>query len=124
MKNTLTEDKKEHFKRLLTDRLEALLKGAGEAVTSATDMIEKSPDIADQASFESDQDFIFRIKEREGKLINKIKEALKKIEDGTYGRCEVCGRGISEERLNARPVTTLCITCKKKQEAKEKARGI
>ena len=123
MKNILTEEKKEYFKELLTARLEELVKGASEAVSTAADMSEESPDIVDQASLESDRDFTFRIKEREGKLINKIKEALQRIENGTYGICEVCKREISEERLNARPVTTLCIRCKKKQEAKEKARG-
>jgi DnaK suppressor protein len=57
-------------------------------------------------------------------LIEKIKEALERIDNGTFGRCEVCGRDIGEERLRARPVTTLCIDCKKKQEAREKARGL
>ncbi|MCJ7496018.1 MAG: TraR/DksA C4-type zinc finger protein, partial [Deltaproteobacteria bacterium] len=50
----------------------------------------------------------------------KIKEALARIEDGTFGICEECGEEISEERLKARPVTTLCIGCKTKAEAEEK----
>jgi DnaK suppressor protein len=53
-----------------------------------------------------------------------IKEALERIETGEYGICEVCGEEISEARLIARPVTTLCIDCKKKQEQEEKVRGI
>ena len=58
------------------------------------------------------------------KLISKIREALDRIDDGTFGICESCGEEISEKRLKARPVTTLCIDCKKKQEANERARGL
>jgi DnaK suppressor protein len=61
-----------------------------------------------------------RIRDRERKLISKIKEALERIEGGTFGICEVCGEEISEERLKARPVTTLCIDCKTEEEEKEK----
>jgi DnaK suppressor protein len=72
---------------------------------------------------ESDRNFLLRIRDRERKLISKIQDALARIDDGTYGICEVCGEDISSERLKARPVTTLCINCKKRQEAQEKARG-
>jgi DnaK suppressor protein len=65
-----------------------------------------------------------RIRDRERKLIGKIKEALERIEQGTYGICEDCGEEISTERLKARPVTTLCIDCKKTQETEEKVKGL
>jgi len=78
----------------------------------------------DQASAESHTDFTLHIKERENRLILKIKEALNRIDNGTFGICEVCGEKISEKRLEARPVTTLCIECKKRQEMDEKLRGI
>jgi DnaK suppressor protein len=57
-------------------------------------------------------------------LITKITEALERIEEGTFGICERCGEPISEKRLEARPVTTLCIKCKQEQEDLEKRGGI
>ena len=58
------------------------------------------------------------------KLIGKIKDALERLSNETYGICEACGEEISEARLKARPVTTLCIDCKKRQETDEKVRGL
>jgi DnaK suppressor protein len=72
---------------------------------------------------ETDRNFMLRIRDRERKLITKIKEALERIEDGTYGLCEACGEPIGEKRLLARPVTTLCIECKARQEKQERVRG-
>jgi DnaK suppressor protein len=66
---------------------------------------------------------MLRIRDRERKLILKIREALQRIEDGNFGICELCGDDIGIDRLKARPVTTLCIECKRKQEAGERARG-
>jgi len=88
-----------------------------------TDMKDNFPDPTDRASMESDRNFTLRIRDRERKLIAKIREALERIEDGTFGHCEMCDDEISIERLKARPVTTLCIECKRRQEAQEKARG-
>jgi len=82
------------------------------------------PDPTDRAALEADRNFLLRIRDRERKLIEKIKEALERIDNGSFGICEVCGRNIGQQRLKARPVTTLCIGCKKKQEAREKARGL
>jgi DnaK suppressor protein len=119
----LNEEHKNYFRKLLNQRLEALNSDEKKSAEGFSDMQEESPDPIDQASMESDRDFIFRIKERESRLIAKINEALQRIEDGTYGICEKCGKPISIERLKARPVTTLCIRCKKKQESAEKLRG-
>lgn len=77
-------------------------------------------DINDQASLESERSFELRIKDRERKLIGKVHEALKKIEEGTYGICESCGEAIGVKRLMARPVTNLCINCKSEMEAEER----
>ena len=77
------------------------------------------PDINDQATLESERSFELRIKDRERKLIGKVKEALRKISDGTYGICESCGEAIGVKRLQARPVTGLCINCKSEMEAAE-----
>jgi DnaK suppressor protein len=78
------------------------------------------PDPTDRASLESDRNFLLRIKDRERKLIQKVKEAMDRIDDGTFGICESCGRPISEKRLMARPVTTLCIECKTEREDQER----
>ena len=78
------------------------------------------PDINDQASFESERNFEIRIKDRERKLINKVKEALKKIVEGTYGTCESCSEPIAVKRLMVRPVTTYCIHCKSEMEEEER----
>lgn len=83
---------------------------------------ESFADPADRATAESDRAFTLRIRDRERKLIKKVKEALQRIEDGTYGLCEECGEEISLSRLKARPVTRLCINCKAKQEQDESQR--
>ncbi len=112
-----------YFKKLLQSRLEELLREAEKTVQDMSDNGTFSPDPADRASIETDRNFLLRIRERERKLIAKIREALERIENGTFGICENCGDEIDIERLKARPVTTLCIECKRKQEALEKMRG-
>jgi DnaK suppressor protein len=109
-----------YFEELLTNRLEGLLNDAEKTVTDMTNDKNTFPDPTDRANLETDRNFLLRIRDRERKLILKIKEALARIEDGTFGICEECGEEISEERLKARPVTTLCIECKTKAEAEEK----
>ena len=80
------------------------------------------PDPTDQATMESDRDFDLRIRDRERRLIRKIDQAMVRIKDGTFGVCESCGGPISSKRLQARPVTTLCIDCKTAQEIEERTR--
>lgn len=116
----MEKEKIEYFENLLTKRLEGLLAEAEKTVVDMSDKEESFPDPTDRASLESDRNFLLRIRDRERKLIVKIKEALDRIENGNFGICEVCGEEISEERLRARPVTTLCIDCKTDEEEKEK----
>ena len=113
-----------YFKELLSDQLEGLLNQADDTVTGMTTPKENFPDPTDRASLEADRNFMLRIRDREHKLIKKIKKALERIEDGTFGSCESCGEDISLKRLKARPVTTQCIDCKTKEEALEKALGL
>ncbi len=80
------------------------------------------PDPADQASAETDLSFDIRIKSRELKLIHKIEETLYRLREGDFGSCDGCGGDIGIKRLQARPVTTLCIDCKTEQEQAEKTR--
>ena len=115
---------KEFFKQYLTDRLEELLNQADSTVSGMTAPKENFPDPTDRAALEADRNFMLRIRDRESKLIKKIKGALKRIESDTYGICESCGEDITIKRLKARPVTTQCIDCKSKEEALEKALGI
>jgi DnaK suppressor protein len=113
------------FERLLTEQLENLLKkNIDQPVSTLVEVPGQAPDFTDQATLESDMDLNIHMKERDSKLIFKIKDALERIKDGTYGFCEMCGEKISDERLRARPVTTVCIACKKKQETQEKLRGV
>jgi len=110
-----------YLKDLLTGQLENLLSEAGKTVTGMTDEKDNFPDPTDRATLESQRAFELRIRDRERKLILKIKEALERIENGTFGICDGCGEEISFKRLKARPVTTYCIECKTKQEDVEKA---
>lgn len=121
---TLKPEKLEAFRKLLTQKINELLSEAGKTVSEMTNNgKENFPDPNDRASLESDRNFELRIRDRERKLIVKMQEAIKRIDDGTYGVCESCGEPISEKRLLARPVTTECIDCKTKQEKMEKLKG-
>jgi DnaK suppressor protein len=78
------------------------------------------PDLGDQASAETDRNFLLRLKGREQRLIKKIEETIERIDGGNYGICDACGEEIGIARLEARPVTTMCIDCKTEQEEEEK----
>jgi DnaK suppressor protein len=112
------------FKEQLNNLLEELLSQADETVSGMTSPKENFPDPTDRASLEADRNFMLRIRDRESKLILKVKKALARIETGTFGVCESCGEDISFDRLKARPVTTQCIDCKTKEETLEKALGL
>ncbi len=116
----MKKERLEFFKELLNERLADLLTEADKTVSGMTNAKDSFPDPTDRANLETDRNFELRIRDRERKLILKIKEALGRIEDGSFGVCEECGQEISEERLKARPVTTLCIECKTKAEVEEK----
>jgi DnaK suppressor protein len=108
---------------LLKGKLHGMLQGLEDEVTSTLDGMRRDvsafPDPTDRATLESDRNLTLRIRDRERKLRNKIEEALARIEEGTFGICEVCGGEIAFKRLEARPVTTLCINCKSEQEQDE-----
>lgn len=112
--------KLEEFRQLLQEQMDQLLIDADKTVSEMTDEKTNFPDPTDRASLESDRNFELRIRDRERKLISKIREALDRIEAGEFGECEDCGDIIGEARLKARPVTTLCIECKTEQERQEK----
>ena len=116
-------DKIQFFRYMLTQKMNELLEEAEKTVSDMTIGKENFPDPNDRASLESDRNFELRIRDRERRLLSKIQEAIKRIDDGVFGICEDCGGQISEKRLMARPVTTLCIECKSKQEKLEKQKG-
>ncbi len=119
-KQAMSKKKLEEFRQVLNNWKDALVKEALQQMGGMTEVQELHADLTDQASAEADRDFLLRIKDRERKLILKIREALHRIDDGGFGICEVCGEPISEERLRARPVTTQCIECKTDMEDQER----
>ncbi|MCG6533597.1 MAG: RNA polymerase-binding protein DksA [Syntrophales bacterium LBB04] len=115
--------KLQYFKNLLQQQIDELSGDQLKTMVELTATDEHPADIADQASSEIDRNFELRIRDRERRLIEKMREAIQRIDDGTYGVCDECGEEISKKRLTARPVTTLCINCKTKQEQAENLRG-
>jgi len=119
----LREKNRKYFKKWLTQRLNESVGKAYDTLTDISDLKNRLSDEVEQSSLSSEMDFTLRIRDREAKLIGKIRDALERLEDGTFGICEECGEEIPLKRLMARPVTTLCIECKKAQEAEERTKA-
>ena len=115
----MNSKQKQYFKQKLLFWKEALLKGSTETITNLKEDKEVSGDFADIASAESTKSIELRTRDRERKLINKINEALKRIENNTYGYCEVTGKPIGLKRLEARPIATLSIEAQQMHENQE-----
>ena len=112
------------FKKALEDSRKQLIESARKTMEEESNFdTDDLPDEIDQASSEYAQSMSFRLRDREKFLLKKIEKALARIEDGSFGVCERCEEPISLKRLEARPVTTLCIRCKEEQEKKEKSYG-
>ena len=105
---------------MLIKKMAGLLGIAEDTVTRMSKGDGTFPDPLDRAMSESNHTLELRKRDRERKLIKKIKDAINRTEDGTYGICEICGEEITEDRLKVRPETTLCIDCKEEQELVEK----
>jgi DnaK suppressor protein len=104
----------------LQQQLNELMEGAGRTVSDMTSAPEENfPDPTDRAALESDRNFTLRLRDRERKLVVKIKDAIKRLDNGTFGVCDSCGGEIEGKRLLARPVTTECIDCKTAAEEEE-----
>ncbi len=120
----LTKKELKKFQELLEDKRKVVLERARQMlsegmVLDANDL----PDEMDLASSEYIQSFEFRLRGREKSLLSKLDLALKKIEDGSFGVCEICDEPIGKKRLEARPETSLCIKCKEDQEREERTMG-
>ena len=107
-------------KKLMKQRQDLLTEAEHTLTSKISSEKESFPDPTDQAVAELDNNFVLRLRGREQKLLKKIDEAISRIDNGQYGVCESCGGQISVKRLEARPVTTLCIECKTRQEEEEK----
>jgi DnaK suppressor protein len=107
-------------KKLLKQRQDLLSEAEHTLNNKLSTEKESFPDPTDQAVAELDNNFLLKLRGREQKLLKKIDEAISRIDDGSYGVCESCGGQINIKRLEARPVTTLCIECKTAQEEEEK----
>ena len=115
----MNSKQKQYFKQKLTYWKETLLKGSTETILNLKEDKEVSGDFADIASAESTKSIELRTRDRERKLLNKIDEALKRIENNTYGYCEVTGKPIGLKRLEARPIATLSIEAQQMHENQE-----
>lgn len=120
----MDKEKLEYFRGELLKKKEEILAEAGKTMSEMTDQTSNVPDPNDRATIESGRSFELRIRDRERKLLSKIDEAIARIDEGTYGECEDCDEQIGLKRLEARPVTTLCIDCKTIQEKQEKSKGL
>lgn len=115
------EKKFQDIKRNLLAQKKSLLIGALEALNELPGPT-VFPDLGDQATAEMDRNFMLRLRGRERKLLKKIDEAIERIDQHVFGICDRCGDEIDIRRLEARPVTTMCIDCKILEEEEEKLR--
>ena len=117
----MCEKHKAFFKKKLTEWKSEIIKSNNDALYNGSmDDNSVSADIVDQASSYTDKNVEMKAINRQIKLISKIDQALKKIQDGTYGFCEETGEPIGIKRLIARPVAALCIAAQEKHEKEEK----
>ncbi|MBI2343090.1 MAG: RNA polymerase-binding protein DksA [Deltaproteobacteria bacterium] len=109
------------FEKILQERKSQLMQAADNTREEGLGVDQDElHDEVDQASTESGQQLRLRLRDRESVLLRKIEKALQKITAGEYGVCEICEEEIGIKRLEARPVTELCIRCKEEQEQQER----
>jgi len=113
----------EHFRNILNTWKQDLMHEVDRTVLHMKDEAANFPDPNDRATQESEFSLELRTRDRERKLIRKIEEAIKRIEDGSYGYCNETGEEIGVKRLEARPVATLCVEAQERRERREKQYG-
>lgn len=109
-----------YFRGKLLDWKEDILREARETLQTLQSESLREPDVTDRASSETDWSIELRTRDRQRKLISKIDAALRRIEEGEYGYCEVTGEPISLQRLEARPIATMTLEAQEKHERLEK----
>jgi DnaK suppressor protein len=116
----MNERQLEYFKQKLLNWKEDILRESRETLSHLQTDTENHPDIADRASSETDRALELRTRDRQRKLISKIDEALRRIEEGSYGYCEETGEPIGVARLEARPIATLSLEAQERHERRER----
>lgn len=116
----MNERQLEYFRRKLQNWKADLLNGSRETIEGLQDSARNVPDLADRASEETDRALELRTRDRQRKLVAKIDAALRRIDSGEYGYCEVTGEPISLKRLNARPIATMTLEAQEKHERRER----
>ena len=116
----MNERQVEYFRRKLLNWRAELLAGSRETVQGLQDGTRNIPDVADRASEETDRALELRTRDRQRKLVSKIDAALRRIEAGEYGYCDVTGEPISLKRLDARPIATLSLEAQERHERRER----
>ena len=116
----MNERQLEYFRRKLLTWKNDLLEESRLTVETLQDGTRNIPDVADRASEETDRALELRTRDRQRKLIAKIDSALRRIEEGEYGYCEVTGEPISLKRLDARPIATMSLEAQERHERREK----
>ena len=110
----------EYFRRKLHAWKGELMSDTRDTVQGMKDQTRNIPDIADRASEETDRALELRTRDRQRKLVSKIDAALRRIDDGEYGYCEITGEPISLKRLDARPIATMSLEAQERHERREK----
>jgi DnaK suppressor protein len=110
----------EYFREKLLSWKEAILRESQDTLTTLQNEPLREPDVTDRASSETDWSIELRTRDRQRKLIGKIEAAIRRIDDGEYGYCEVTGEPISLARLEARPIATMTLEAQEKHERQEK----
>ena len=110
----------EYFRRKLLNWRADLLADSRDTISGMKDQTRNIPDIADRASEETDRALELRTRDRQRKLVAKIDAALRRIDEGEYGYCEVTGEPISLKRLDARPIATMTLEAQERHERREK----
>jgi len=116
----MNDQQLEYFRRKLIVWKQELLDQSAETLGSLTESGRNVPDLADRASEETDRALELRTRDRQRKLISKIDAALRRIESGEYGYCEMTGEPISLKRLDARPIATMTLEAQERHERREK----
>ena len=110
----------EYFRRKLLVWKQELLGQSAETIDNLQDSGRNVADIADRASEETDRALELRTRDRQRKLVSKIDAALRRLEAGEFGYCEMTGEPISLKRLDARPIATMTLEAQEKHERREK----
>jgi RNA polymerase-binding transcription factor len=119
----MSKEQLDHFRRILAIWKQDLMQEVDRTMLHMKDEAANFPDPNDRATQESEFSLELRTRDRERKLIRKIDEALKRIDDGSYGYCLETGEPIGVKRLEARPVATLSVEAQERRERREKQFG-